>query len=313
MLSRTAANLYWIGRYMERAEFTTRLIDATLRLSSLSYGPDATHAAWQSALAVVGRGLPPGDHPGPGASAFSVCRTLALDEGNPNSVRECLAKARDNARSARNAITAEVWEAINLAWLDVKDRTSPGGVQTTLGMVQSLKANSRGFEGALVRMLRHESFWFMRLGSAIERGDNTARLLDVKYYLLLPRGEEVGGALDRDQWTTILHTVSARTAYRHIYQEALKPWLVADLLVLRRELPRSLTASAVETVELLAELGDRSGRQGEADRMARKRERELLETDIDTIFRGGLHQFLNRFINVNAALDRAIAAQFRFG
>jgi uncharacterized alpha-E superfamily protein len=162
-------------------------------------------------------------------------------------------------------------------------------------------------------MLRKEAYWFLRLGSVIERGDNTARLLDVKYYLLLPRGEEVGGALDRDQWTTILHTVSARTAYRHIYQEALKPWLVADLLVLRRELPRSLTASAVETVELLAELGDRSGRQGEADRMARKRERELLEADIDTIFGQGLHQFLNRFINENAALDRAIAAQFRFG
>jgi uncharacterized alpha-E superfamily protein len=123
----------------------------------------------------------------------------------------------------------------------------------------------------------------------------------------------VGGALDRDQWTTILHTVSARTAYRHIYQDMLKPWLIADLLVLRRELPRSLTASAAEAVSLLADLGDRSGRQGEADRMARQRERELLDADMDTIFAGGLHQFLQRFINENAALDRAIAAQFRFG
>ncbi len=312
MLSRTAANLYWIGRYMERAEFTTRLIDATLRLSSLSYGPDATHAAWQSALAVVGRGLPPGDHPGPGASAFSVCRTLALDEGNPNSVRECLAKARDNARSARNAITAEVWEAINLAWLDVKDRTSPGGVQTTLGMVQSLKANSRGFEGALVRMLRHESFWFMRLGSAIERGDNTARLLDVKYYLLLPETEEVGGALDRDQWTAILETVSARNAYRLLYQEGLKPWLVADMLLFREELPRSIIGASSEVVDLLGQIGGRTGRQGDADRQARLRHSRLEEADIDTVFSGGLHEFLKEYIADNNRVDAAISQQFRF-
>ena len=312
MLSRTAANLYWIGRYMERAEFTTRLIDATLRLSSLSYGPQATTAAWESALAVVGRGPAPGGTPAPGTTAFNVCRALALDEDNPNSVRSCLARARDNARSARNAITAELWESINLAWLDVRDRSSPGGVQTTLAMVQGLKANSRGFEGALVRMLRHESFWFMRLGSAIERGDNTARLLDVKYYLLLPKTEKVGGALDRDQWTAILETVSARNAYRLLYQEGLKPWLVADMLLFREELPRSVIGASSEVVDRLAAIGGRTGRQGEADRQARLRHSRLSETDIDEVFSQGLHEFLKDYVAENSKVDAAISNQFRF-
>ncbi|HEX8586327.1 MAG TPA: alpha-E domain-containing protein [Allosphingosinicella sp.] len=312
MLSRTASNLYWIGRYMERAEFTTRLIEATLRLSSLSYGADAASAAWESALAVVGRGPARGEPAPPGATAFNVCRTLALDMDNPNSVRSCLARARDNARSARNALTSEVWQAINRAWLDIRDRTSPGGTQSTLSLVEALKADSRGFEGALVRMLRHESFWFMRLGSAIERGDNTARLLDVKYYLLLPKGQQVGGVLDRDQWTAILQTVSARNAYRLFYQDTLKPWLVADMLLFRSELPRSIVGTSTEVVDLLADIGGRTGRQGEADRLARLRHTQLAETNIDAVFRGGLHEFLKEYIAQNNRLDAAISHQFRF-
>jgi uncharacterized alpha-E superfamily protein len=312
MLSRTASNLYWIGRYMERAEFTTRLIEATLRLSSLSYGANATSAVWESALAVVGRGPPPGEEASPGATAFNVCRTLALDDENPNSVRATLAKARDNARSARNAMSAEVWEAINRAWLDIRDRTSPGGVQATLSLVETLKANSRGFEGGLARMLRHESYWFMRLGSAVERGDNSARLLDVKYYLLLPKSENVGGALDRDQWTALLETVSARNAYRLLYRQGLKPWLVADMLIFRGELPRSLVGSSKEVVDLLASIGGRTGRQGEADRQARLRHSHLMETDIDEVFSGGLHEFLREQIAENNRLDAAISQQFRF-
>ena len=312
MLSRTAANLYWIGRYMERAEFTTRLIEATLRLSSLSYGADAASAAWESALAVVGRGPPPGDSAAPGVTAFNVCRTLALDLDNPNSVRSSLARARDNARTARNHLTVEVWQAINRAWLDIRDRTSPGGIQSTLALVDVLKTNSRGFEGALVQMLRHESFWFMRLGSAIERGDNSARLLDVKYYLLLPKGQKVGGALDRDQWTAILQTVSARNAYRLFYQDTLKPWLVADMLLFRSELPRSVAGASAEVVDLLAEIGGRTGRQGEADRLARLRHARMSGTNIDSVFSSGLHEFLKKYIAENAQIDAAISHQFRF-
>lgn len=311
MLSRTASHLYWIGRYMERAEFTTRLIEATIRLDSLTRNSQSGQT-WRSALAVVGEtaGF---ERMGENFTAFNVVRYLALAEENKNSVRACLAAARDNARAARNSLSREGWETINRAWLSVRGRTSPGGTQAALNLVEALKAEALGFEGAVARMLRSEGYWFLRLGSVIERADNTARLLDVKYYLLLPEGEQIGGVLDRDQWTTILHTVSARTAYRHIYPDALKPWLIADLLIFRRELPRSLSAAAAETVTLLSDIGERTGRQGQADRLARERERKILETDIRTVFQGGLHQYLQRSIRENAAVDRAIAAQFRFG
>lgn len=310
MLSRTASNLYWIGRYMERAEFTTRLIEATIRLDSLSGQPE-TEQAWRSALLVVGAAGAFDETTEP-SGAFAARRYLALSADNPSSVKSCLAIARDNARAARNVLTREIWEAINRAWLLIRDRTSPGGTQSTLNMVEELKAETRGFEGALARMLRNEAYWFLRLGSMVERGDNTARLLDVKYYLLLPEGEQVGGTLDRDQWTTLLQVVSGQTAYRTIYKQNLKPWLVADLLIFRRELPRSLAASAAESVALLAELGSRSGRQGEADRLARRRLTRLESGSVERLMQRGLHEALDAFVRENGALDRAIASQFRF-
>lgn len=306
MLSRTASSLYWIGRYMERAEFTTRLIEATIRLAALG-GHAHVEQAWLSALSVVG--APPIDT---GRDGYGARRFLSLSPDNAASVKSCLALARDNARAARTALTREVWEAINRAWLMIQSRSSPGGVQQTLNLVEELKAETRGFEGALARMLRSEGYWFMRLGSMIERGDATARLLDVKYYLLLPEGQEVGGKLDRDQWTTILQIVSAKTAYRHLYREALKPWLVADMLIFRRELPRSLAWTAEQTVDLLGEFGGRSGRQGPADRLARQRLARLDEADVSTIFRNGLHQWLQAYVRENNSLGDAIAAQFRF-
>jgi uncharacterized alpha-E superfamily protein len=310
MLSRTASNLYWIGRLMERAEFTTQLIEATIRLGSLS-GQAESDAVWKSALAVVAAvdRIEPGDE---SLGAFSARRYLALSPKNPSSIRSCIEGARDNARAARNTLTREIWEAINRAWLVIADRTSPGGTQTTLHLVEQLKAETRGFEGALSRMLRNEAYWFMRLGSMIERGDNTARLLDVKYYLLLPPGEAVGGTLDRDQWMTLLQIVSGQTAYRIIYKQALKPSLIADLLIFRPELPRSLAAAAAEAVDLLGEFGRLSGRQGEADRLARHRLTRLESGSVDELMARGLHESLHELIQENAALDRTIAQQFRF-
>ena len=311
MLSRTAAHLYWIGRYMDRAEFACRLVEATIRLSALGDQSESDQA-WRSALSVVGADVAFAAS-GESLTAFSARRYLTLSEDNPGSIRACLAAARENARAARTALSLEVWQAINRGWQIIRDRSSPGGTQATLNLVEDLKAEIRGFEGALGRMLRNQGCWFLRLGSMMERGDNTARLLDVKYYLLLPPGQEVGGALDRDQWTTLLQIVSARTAYRHLYHGPLQPWLVGDLLIFRREMPRSLFASAEETVELLAAFGRRSGRQGPADRLARQRLARMEDLDIVTVFQGGLHEWLQDYLRANAALDQAIARQFRFG
>ena len=182
----------------------------------------------------------------------------------------------------------------------------------TLAVVDAVKAETRGFEGALHRMLRNQTTLFIRLGQAIERTDNTARLLDVKYHILLPEGERVGGLVDRDQWTTILQTVSAVTAYRWLYSEGLKPSNVIDLLLSRGELPRSLAASTDETVGALTALAKLSGSQGAADRMARTRQARVAKTRTGDVITSGLHQHLQAMIAENALLHDAIGRQFKF-
>jgi uncharacterized alpha-E superfamily protein len=310
MLSRTAAYLYWIGRYVERAEFTARLLEATLRLDALSARP-AGKAAWESALLVTAcdEGYAATGHR---MTPQAVSSYLTLSTANPSSIRSCLDSARSNAKAVRTALTRDAWEAVNRAWLALRGLATTGGYEETLALTAMIRAETRGFEGALSRMLRNEAYHFVGLGAAIERADNTARLLDVKYHLLLPVGEEVGGVIDRDQWTTILHTVSANTAYRWLYHDALKPWLVAEMLILRREMPRSLAGATDEIVQHLAFIGKMIGRQGEADRLARRRQSTLSRTAIDSIFEQGLHEYLEAFVVENAELDHAIAKQFRF-
>ena len=311
MLSRTASSLYWIGRYVERAEFTARLIEATIRLDALSPRP-AGQAAWDSALLVAAADQD-FHRTGESRSPLAISRYLTLSTGNPNSIRSCLDAARSNAKSVRAALSRDAWEAINRAWLGLRGRATTGNSQTTLNIIESIRAETRGFEGALHRMLRNEAYSFIGLGAAMERTDNTARLIDVKYHLLLPEGEKVGGPIDRDQWTTILHTVSAVTAYRWLYSEGLKPWLVAELLCIKPELPRSLIASSDEVVAHLNAIGKRTGLQGEADRLARLRHNGLERTTIDAIFAQGLHEWLTAFIHENTRLHQAIGQQFRFG
>lgn len=310
MLSRTAFCLYWMGRYVERAEFTARLVEATVRLDALSSRP-AGEMAWASALAVIdaersfaaiGEKLTP----------RSVARYLTIAADHPGSVVACLNCARDNAKAVRTALSREAWSTINRAWLLFHGRTMPGDTQATLNLMDRAQAETRGFEGAVNRMLRNPSSWFIQLGASIERADNAARLLDVKYHILLPEGEAVGGTVDRDQWTTILQTVAAVNAYRWMYRDGLNAAHVAELLLLRRELPRSLAASAEEAVIHLNALGAVTGVQGPADRLARQRHARLGATRIDDVISYGLHEYLEEFVTENAALDHAIARQFRF-
>ncbi|WP_448665133.1 alpha-E domain-containing protein [Sphingomonas sp. CJ20] len=310
MLSRTAAALYWLGRYLERADFIARLVEATVRLDALSARP-AGEAAWQSALTVsytdetfAATGL--------AVNQANVARYLTLDATNPGSIVSCLEKARNNARAVRTALTREAWTAINRAWWLFQNRASTGGATQTLNLVEQVKGETRGFEGAIHRMMRNEATLLIQLGAAVERADNTARLVDVKYHILLPAGESVGGVVDRDQWTTILQTVSAVTAYRWIYSDGLQPTNVIDLLLSRAELPRSLAACVEEAVGLLSQLAKRTGLQGEADRMARARMARIQKSRTSDIIVSGLHEYLEAFIEDNALLDAAIARQFRF-
>ncbi len=180
-------------------------------------------------------------------------------------------------------------------------------------LIEYVKHAIAAFDGANYRtMLRSDAFWFTNLGAAIERADNSARLLDVKYHLLLPRDEPVGGSLDYFQWTTILRTVSAMTAYRWVYNDSVKPWLVADLLILNRQIPRSLAACYDDILRHLDLLASHSGRRGPAHRLASTRHARLANGNIDSIFASGLHEFLTQFIADNNRLGEAIAEQYLF-
>jgi uncharacterized alpha-E superfamily protein len=311
MLSRTADSLYWLSRYLERADNTARIIDAADRLATMPISYAGESNEWESALSAAGALYAFYQHHSE-ANRDAVIDFLAFSSQNSSSIKSCLETARNNARAVRTALTREAWTAINRLWLLFAHRSSPGGAASTLNLVEGVMAEARGFEGAVHRMMHNEATLLIQLGAAIERADNTARLLDVKYHLLLPEGEQVGGVVDRDQWTTILQTVSAVTAYRWLYSEGLKPANVIDLLVARAELPRSLAACVEEVVEQLNALAKRTGLQGEADRMARARIARMQKTRSHEVIVSGLHEYLGAFIRENAMLDAAIARQFRF-
>ncbi len=311
MLSRTASSLYWLGRYFERADFIARLVEATVRLDVLSPRP-AGRAAWASALAVTDTDAA-FEAAGAELKRSEVARFLTIDNSHAGSIVRSLDMARNNARAVRTALTREAWSAINRAWLMFEEKPAATDATSVLNLVEAVKNETRGFEGAVHRMLRNQTTWFIRLGQAVERADNTARLLDVKYHILLPEGERVGGVVDRDQWTTILQTVSAVTAYRWLYSDGLRPGNVIDLLIARAELPRSLAASVEETVDVLLMLAKRTGQHGEADRMARLRATRMAKTRSGEVIASGLHQYLQSFIQENALLHGAIGRQFKFG
>ena len=313
MLSRSASNLYWMGRYLERADFLCRLIEATIRLASLPASHGGAQAAWESAMksAAVGDVFEARDLP---ADEANVGYFLTLDPENPSSIRRCLEAARTNGRAVRTSLTLETWEAVNDAWHEVQRfGTAMPDSPTLVRLVDSIKGTLLMFDGAAHRtQLREATYWFLRLGTTVERADNTARLLDVKYHLLLPRTEPVGGSLDYFQWTTLLRTVSALTAYRWVYRESVKPWLVADLMIFNRAMPRSLIACLEDAVWLLDQLAASRGRRGPANRNATASLRRLSSSNIDTLFQGGLHEFLLAFLQDNNALGDAIAEQYLF-
>jgi uncharacterized alpha-E superfamily protein len=311
MLSRTADSLYWVSRYVERAEYLARILDATMRLTNLpsSYGGAGTE--WQSAVATAGCVEPFGSAYGE-ANEQNVCDFLTFNPDNPSSIRNCLALARSNARAVRTALTSEMWDALNGAWLELQRFEKKRMDREEFArFLEWVKAVSLAFDGSAYRtMLRDDGYWFSRLGVYVERADNTARILDVKYHVLLPENEQVGGSLDYFQWTTMLREVSALTAYHWVYRQAVKPILIADLLILNRRMPRSLAACYENISRFLDLLGDAYGRQGPAQRQARRTLTTLSNTRIDDIFQKGLHEFISDFISENNRLGNVIVDQY---
>lgn len=308
MLSRTADSLYWTGRYIERADFLARILEATLRLAAIPTRADGdAGTVWASALASAGAASALGRSP----TERSVREYLAFAPDNASSITACITRARTNARSVRTALTVELWEAINGAWNGLAEQGQPTRRDDFVHFLEWVKTVTLSVEGATSRtMLRNDAYYFLRLGAAIERADNTARLLDVKYHLLLPEGERVGGQLDYFQWTTLLREVSALTAYRWVYRDSVKPWLVADLLVLNRQMPRSLASCQASIVRYLERLAHDYGRRGPAQRLAADRMRSFDDSRIEAIFQSGLHEYIQAFLGENHRLGQAISDQY---
>jgi uncharacterized alpha-E superfamily protein len=311
MLSRTADNLYWLARYVERAEYIARILDTTLRLTALPLAYVGSTNEWESAVATAGCAGAFFEHYEE-ANEETVTEFLAFSSANPSSIRNCFEAARLNARAVRTALTSEMWDAINSAWLELKRwGNGPRSRDEFARYLRWVLGSSLRFDGSAYRtMLRNDAYWFSRIGVYMERADNTARILDVKYHLLLPALEKVGGPLDYYQWTSILRSVSALTAYHWVYRENVKPWLVADLLMLRDEMPRSLASCYENLVQNLDRIANAYGRQGPAQRQARTVRARLENSKIDQIFQNGLHEFIDAFVEDNNRLGTAVSQQY---
>ncbi len=311
MLSRTADNLFWLARYFERADNIARILEAANRLSAMPIAYSGSTNEWESAVAATGNVAEFQEHHGE-PTAENVVDFLAFSTANPSSIKMCVETARANARAVRTALTSVMWESINGAWLDLHRVDGRGmGRQALNAFLSRVREAAIRLDGSAFRtMLRNDAYFFFRLGVMLERADNTARILDVKYNLLLPEHANVGGGLDYFQWSSILRTVSADIAYHRVYRQSLKPWLVADLLVLRTEMPRSLAACYDTIRDTVDRLASEYGRQGQVQRLARSIRTRLANANIDEIFRSGLHEFLTDFVDENAQLGRAVAEQY---
>ena len=311
MLSRTADNLYWLARYVERAEYLARILEATQRLTALPLAYVGESNEWESAVATAGCA---GAFYAvfPEANEENVTDFLAFSMDNPSSIRSCFEAARTNARAVRTALTMEMWDAINGTWLELKRYgNGPTSREELSRFLRWVQESSLLFDGSAYRtMLRNDAYSFTRLGVFMERADNTARILDVKYHMLLPAHEQVGGPLDYFQWAAILRSVSALTSYHWVYRESLKPWLVADLLILKEEMPRSLASCYENIVTHLDKVASAYGRQGPSQRLARGIRTRLQNSRMEEIFQQGLHEFIQSFIADNNRIGATISQQY---
>ncbi|MGA7594990.1 MAG: alpha-E domain-containing protein [Gallionella sp.] len=309
MLSRTADHLYWMARYIERAENIARVLDVTNHMSLM---PNAFHSEasqWRPSVLIADTSTAFEEYYGE-YSAANVIRFLALDERNPSSIASALNRARENARAVRAAMSTEMWENINAMWIEFHNIA---GENLVLDKPEEfcdwVKSRSHLFRGVTYgTMLRDDAYNFVRLGTFMERADNTARLLDVKYHLLLPSAADVGGAMDYYEWSAILRSVSALVSYQKIFSDTIESWRVAELLVLRHDMPRSLHACLDEVTPILEQLC--SNRGWECLRLAGELHASLHYGRMEDIFQQGLHEFLQEFIERNYALGSEIQHTF---
>ena len=311
MLGTTAGGLFWMFRYLERSENTARLIEAGLRIA-LTGTADAEDE-WESVVTTAGSRdeyLRRHDRFG----AAEVVEFLLRETTNASSVRSVVEAARNSARLVRTALTREVWEATNECWMSlaqalarpVHDRDLP----QVLGLIRQESAYVRGaLHGT---MMRNDIYDFARLGTFVERADNTARILDVKYYVLLPSALHVGSQLDNAQWETILRSLSAQRAYRWQHPGDISPLGIAEFVILNARMPRSLAFCYTKIEQNLGYLADEYGDRRPCHDVAAALRRRVTGRSISTIFEQGLHEFLDSCIIETNALAQQIETDYRF-
>lgn len=310
MLSRTAENIFWMARYIERAESTARLIQMGQRMAIL---PGPIHREeWRSVLRVTGcDGMIEGDRP---VAEADIVHLLLLDEDNPSSIRACLQRARNNGRAVRTALTQDMWEALNEDWRRLEHYDHARARRDLAELIDWVKTRASTFRGAVeTGQLRNEGHDFLRIGGALERAEMTLRLLDVKYYVLLPETAVVGGVRDHYQWTSVLHALSAARAYHHVYGGGdYTPWRIADLLILNPQFPRSVSFCFGQIGWHLERLARAHGRCSAAHETAATMLSELHGRESGEIFEGGLHEFVQTALAVTNRLSREIAQAYHF-
>jgi uncharacterized alpha-E superfamily protein len=317
MLSSTAKNLYWMGRYLQRAKTTARLIEATQRMALQSSGKEA-----ENVVAIFGMEDEFRQSQAQSQGAVQIQRQggrlvdlvdfLAFDETNPSSIVSSIGQARQNAREERNNITVDVWESLNALWLELSAKLRGNRAGLDRGaVIESVKKQAvMIFGAAQVTLLRDEAYNFFQIGSFLERGDNTARILDTKYHRLMPDGRPHAEHLDYFAWSEVLACIGAVRTYRRIYRSALDPMKVAELMMLRRDVPRSVHHCLWMVDQSMRELAEAYGTHGEADRLAGELHARLRYARVDQVFDTGLKKFLGGVRGDIAILSDEIGRQF---
>jgi len=311
MLGKTAGGLFWMFRYLERSENTARMIETGFRIGLTR--TDGDDDEWASVLQTASVSQAYADRHGE-IDAAKAIDFLLRDTSNPSSVMTCIASARQNARLVRTAITREVWEAVNDTYMILKQRLArPVRARDLPEVLATVRQQSALVRGAMHgTMLRNDIFDFCRLGTFLERADNTARILDVKYYVLLPSISQIGSSLDNVQWETILRSVAGQRAYRWITQGEVTPKGIADFLIFDGRMPRSLNFSTQKIATNLGylerEYGTRLASQDQIDVLRAR----LEGGSIDRVFEDGLHEFITDFLADIARLGGQIEQDYRF-
>jgi uncharacterized alpha-E superfamily protein len=314
MLSRTADHLFWMSRYTERAENTARMLDVNYQTSLLPQSASSAQAGWEGLLSIS-------ELTGTFAAKYSdsvvprdVMDFMVRDEKNSSSIVSCLKNARENARAVRGTLTTEVWETENQTYLEVIRMLKSGDFERDPSQffewVKFRSHLSRGVTAGT--MLQDEAFHFLRLGTFLERADNTARLVDVKFNAA--QGEASNDGLAPDQafdfyhWSSILRSVSGFEIYRKVYRDVIKPERVAELLILRADMPRSLLGCLNELMNNLAMVTNDPS--SETQRRAGKLRSDLQYARIDEILANGLHAFLTQFLDRVNELGAHLSREF---